>query len=130
MTTPQVTSGTLLKCSFGSVPTALVVLPDLGVTASALPAATVLDNKAMINVPSFGMCSSIANPAVAAATAAAMGSLTPMPCVPVLAAPWTPGVPKVTIGGMAALDTKCTLMCSWLGTIEVSMPAQATVTVP
>jgi hypothetical protein len=130
MSTPDVTSGTQLKCSFGSVPSVLVVLPDLRVTACNLPAATIMDNKPMVNVPSFGMCSSLANPTVAAATAAAMGALTPMPCVPALAAPWTPGTPTVTIGGLAALDTKCSLLCTWLGTIEVTMPAQVTVTVP
>ena len=39
---------------------------------------------------------------MAAATAAALGVLTPMPCIPVTAAPWMPGVPQVLIGNMPA----------------------------
>lgn len=130
MSTPDVTSSALLKCSFGAMPAPLVVLPEHLVTACNLPAATIMDNKPMVNVPSFGMCSSPTNPAVAAATAAALGVLTPMPCLPALAAPWIPGTPTVTIGGIPALDTNCTLLCNWLGVIEVEMPAQVTVTVP
>jgi hypothetical protein len=130
MSTPDVTSSALLKCSFGAMPAPFVVLPEHRVTACNLPSATIMDNKPMVNVPSFGMCSSPTNPTVAAATAAALGVLTPMPCLPALAAPWIPGTPTVTIGGIPALDTNCTLLCNWLGVIEVEMPAQVTVTVP
>lgn len=130
MSTPDVTSGALLKCSFGVMPAPLVVMPEHRVTACNLPCATILDNKPIVNVPSFGMCSSPANPEVIAATAAALGVPTPMPCMPALAAPWMPGTPTVTIGGIPALDTNCTLLCNWLGVIEIDMPAQVTVTVP
>ncbi len=130
MPTPDVTSSALLKCSFGLVPTPFVVLPENRVTACNFPAATIMDNKPIVNVPGFGMCSSPANPEVIAATAAALGVLTPMPCVPALEAPWMPGTPTVTIGGLPALDTNCTLLCNWLGVIEVAAPAQVTVTVP
>jgi hypothetical protein len=78
----------------------------------------------MLNVLPFGMCSSPANPTVAAATAAALGVLTPMPCVPFTAAPWIPGVPTVLIGNMPAVDNNCKLMCSWGGVIQVVSPGQ------
>jgi hypothetical protein len=130
MSTPEVTATALLQCSFGVAPAPLNVLPEHRVTACNLPCGTILDNKPMVNVPSFGMCSAPTNPAVIAATSAALGVPTPAPCIPALAAPWVPGTPTVTIGNIPALDTNCTLMCTWLGMIKVELPAQMTVTVP
>ena len=84
----QVVAGAVLQCSFGAAPAALVVLPANRVLAGGPPAATIMDHAPMMNVPPFGMCSTPSNPMVAAATAAALGVLTPMPCIPVTAAPW------------------------------------------
>ena len=47
-----------------------------------------MDNQPIANIAPFGVCISLANPAVAAATAAAMGVLVPLPCMPVTPAPW------------------------------------------
>jgi hypothetical protein len=123
----QVTSGAMLACSFGAAPSALTVLPANRVEAGGTPAANIMDHAPLVNVMPFGMCSSPANPVVAAATTAALGVLTPMPCVPATAAPWAPGVPITLIGGMPALDTTCKLMCNWGGVIQVTAPAQVTV---
>lgn len=122
----QVVMGATLQCTFGAAPSSLVVLPQNHVNVT-VPAANILDNKPIVNIPPFGMCSSPSNPTVAAATAAAMGVLTPMPCVPVTAAPWAPGSAKVTIGKMPALDSTCKLMCSWGGVIQIVSPAQTKV---
>ena len=130
MSTPEVTSAAILTCSFGALPVPLNVLPENRVTACSLPCGTILDNKTMVNVASFGLCTSPTNPEVIALTAAALGVPTPAPCIPALAAPWIPGTPTVTIGGIPALDTSCTLLCNWLGEITVEMPGQMTVTVP
>jgi hypothetical protein len=116
-------TGAILQCSFGVAPSPLNVLPVNGVMGTA-PIANVMDNVPMVNVSPFGMCSSLANPTVAAATAAALGVLTPMPCVPVTTAPWVPGVPTVLVGNMPALDMNSKLMCSWGGVIQILSPGQ------
>jgi hypothetical protein len=125
----QVTAGTTLQCSFGAAPGTLGVLPANRVLSGA-PAATIMDHLPMVNVIPFGMCNCPANPMVAAATAAALGVLTPMPCVPVTAAPWVPGSPTVLIGGLPALQNSSKLMCSWGGVIQIVAPAQFTTMVP
>ena len=76
------------------------------------------------------MCSSMANPTVASATAAAMGALTPMPCVPVLTAPWTPGVPTVLVGGIPLLNNTSKLLCAYGGVIQVTMTPAMTIQTP
>ena len=121
--------GAILQCSFGVAPSSLVVLP-LNRVLTGTPAANIMDNKPVVNVPPFGMCSSPANPTVAAATAAALGVLTPMPCVPVTPAPWAPGAPTVLIANMPALDNNSKLMCTWGGVIQINSPGQATVEIP
>ncbi|MCE9607513.1 MAG: DUF4280 domain-containing protein [Planctomycetia bacterium] len=119
---PQVAMGAMMKCSFGAVPSSLIVIPPLVLTDG--PAgANIMDNVPIANIPPFGMCKSIANPTVAAATAAALGVLTPMPCVPVIPAPWAPGAPKTLLRGMPALDSASKCMCTWAGVIQITKPA-------
>lgn len=124
----QVVNGALCMCSFGAAPSSLMVLPTNCVNASSQPAATIMDNIPFLNVLPFGMCMSPSNPAVAAATAAALGVLTPMPCTPVIPAPWAPGVPTVTIANQPALDNSSTLTCAYGGVITISFPGQVAVT--
>ena len=126
----QVCMGAMMQCSFGVAPSSLVVLPTNAAMAGGPPAATIMDNIPIVNIPPFGMCTSPSNPTVAAATAAALGVLTPMPCVPVTAAPWAPGSPTVMIGNMPALNNSSKLMCSWGGVIQIVAPGEFTVMVP
>jgi hypothetical protein len=123
----QVVSGAMMMCSFGAAPSTLNVLPVNRTMAGGVPAANIMDNKPMVNIPPFGMCTSIANPSVASATSAAMGVLTPMPCVPVIPAPWTAGSPTVLIGNMPALNNTSTCMCTWAGVISITFAGQVTV---
>jgi len=125
----QITTGAMMTCSFGVAPSALVVLPANKVMAGGVPAATIMDFAPMVNIPPFGMCSSMSNPTVIAATAAALGVPTPMPCIPATVAPWTPGVPTTKIGEMDALNNSCSLTCMWGGKIQFTAPAQTTVMV-
>jgi uncharacterized Zn-binding protein involved in type VI secretion len=114
-----------LMCSFGAAPSALQVVPKgPPVQAGGQMAATIQDFAPNVNIMPFGMCNTPSNPQVAAATSAAMGVLTPQPCIPVTTAPWTPGSPTVMINGAPALTNSCQCMCAWGGVITISMPGQ------
>jgi hypothetical protein len=125
----QVCTGAMMLCSFGMAPSSLVVLP-LNRVLMQTPAANIMDNKPFMNIIPFGMCTSLANPTVAAATAAALGVLTPMPCIPVIPGPWVVGAPTVLIGNMPALNNNSKLMCAYGGVIQILNPGQFTVMVP
>lgn len=125
-----VVQGTTLQCTFGMAPSNLVVTPEKLVTAGGMPAANIMDHKPMVNIMPFGACQSLANPQVAAATAAAQGVLTPQPCIPATATPWAPGSPTVLIKNLPALNNSSKCMCNWAGVISVTVPGQMTVMVP
>jgi len=126
---PQVVNGAMLACSFGAAPSTLTTMPaGIPVTAGGQQAATISHMMPMVNIAPFGMCITLSNPQVAAATAAAQGVLTPQPCIPVITAPWAPGSAKVTIGGVPALTPSSTCQCLWGGTITISNPGQVKVT--
>ena len=124
-----VANGAMIVCSFGVAPSTLVVLPKSRTTMDGNPAANILDMVPIVNIPPFGMCTSLANPTVAAATAAALGVLTPMPCVPVTT-PWKPGSPTVHVGGLPALTNASTCNCAWGGVITITAPGQFTSQAP
>ena len=126
----QVVMGAQLTCSFGAAPSVLVVLPVNRTLSSYVPAANIMDHIPMVNIMSFGMCSSLTNPVVATATTAASGVLTPMPCIPVTPAPWAPGSPTVLIANMPALNATSKCMCAFGGVIEVANAGQATEKIP
>ena len=103
-----------------SVP--LATTPQATPVNAGTPAGTIDDYIPLTNIPSFGMCGAIANPAVAAATAAKAGAFTPAPCTPAVNTPWTPGATKLKIGGRPALHQGCQAMCAWGGLITISTP--------
>ena len=125
-----VCNGAQLQCSMGTTPGTFTVLPENLVNAVNNPAATIMDNIPMKNVLPFGMCTTLSNPQVAAATSAAQGVLTPQPCIPVIAAPWTPGAATVMVSNKPALNSSSTCMCNWGGAITVTNPGQQTVKIP
>lgn len=118
--------GATLQCSFGMAPSTLTVLPANRVV-SKMPMATIMDNVPMVNILPFGMCQSMANPTVASATAAALGVLTPMPCIPVIPAPWAPGSPTVLAGGKPCLNQSSKCMCAYGGVIQITNPGTTNV---
>lgn len=126
----QVCMGAMMQCSFGVAPSSLVVLPTNKVMTNMVPDANIMDHIPMVNIMPFGMCTSIANPTVAAATAAALGVLTPMPCIPATPAPWVAGAPTVLLGNFPSLDNVSQLMCMWAGVITFVDAGEATVQIP
>ena len=125
----QVCTGAMMNCTFGMAPSTFNATPKMVMT-SQMQAGIIMDHVPMMNVPPFGMCNSPSNPQVAAATAAALGVLTPMPCIPVLPAPWVPGAPTVLITNQPALDNTCKLNCAWGGVISFATPGQFTHQIP
>lgn len=125
-----VTLGAMLQCSFGVAPSNLVVLPAKKTLFESKPVATIMDNKPFLNILPFGVCQTLSNPMTAALTAAALGVLTPAPCIPVITAPWVPGSPTVLIGGEPALNNSSQCICAWGGLIAITNPGATTETVP
>lgn len=126
----MVVDGAVLSCPFGTVPGTLKVTSQMEVLAEGKPAATLFDMTGKVNISGFGMCTSLANPQVAAATAAALGVLTPQPCMFVSAAPWM--TPKVMPLGknIPCLCSDSRIMCTLgMGMISVMNPGQGKVVV-
>ncbi len=125
----QTCTGAMMKCSFGAAPSTFVATPKPVITSN-MPAGNILDHIPIVNIQPFGMCLSMANPTVAAATSAALGVFTPMPCLPNTPAPWMPGAPNVLVCNAPALDNVSTLMCVWGGVITFATPGQFTHQIP
>lgn len=109
-----VSSGSTCMCSFGVAP--IPIVSGGKTMASGMPAL----NVSSLPTGTFGMCTTQTNPAVAAATAAALGVPTPAPCAPAFAGMWIPGDTMTLIGGRPALTNQCKLMCSFGGQISIS----------
>lgn len=120
----QTTTGAMMMCTMGLAPATLSVLPVSMVSVPSTPAATIMDYAPMVNIPPFGACKSPAYPPTAAATAAALGVLTPTPCVPSPPAPWLVGKPTIMHSNKPALDDTGKVMCMWGGTISFNAPGQ------
>ena len=91
-----VVTGASAMCSFGTAPGTVNATSQTVCMVEGKPAATIQDCQSA-NITPFGMCVSMANPQVAAATAAALGVLTPQPCMLVPAGTWIPTKPAVLV---------------------------------
>ena len=119
-----VVTSAMMKCTFGLTPCPLVVNPSRTRMIGGLQMANIGDFVPMTNISSFGMCSAPTNPAVIAATSAAMGVFTPAPCVPAITTPWMPGKPDTLVQGLPALTKSCMNTCMWLGQISFTTDGQ------
>ncbi len=120
----------LIQCIFGLTPSPLTVLPDRTVSAEFMLMGNISDMVPFMNIEIFGECVSLANPEVIIATAAAMGVLTPMPCVPIVVDPWVSEALNVLVEGPPALDMTAIVMCIWAGAIHIDENWNTTVMVP
>jgi hypothetical protein len=120
-----VVSGAMAMCSKGVAPSALKFPPMPNIIAQT-PMGNITAMVPMMNVMPFGMCTSPANPKVAAATAAAMGVLTPQPCLPAPTGPWAPGS-KAKIGPNPGILASSKLTCAYAGQIKITVPGQTIV---
>lgn len=114
----------LLRCIFGNAPSPLMVLPINKYICVMGPGANMLDSKPFLNVLPFGMCISPGNPMFIAATAAALGVPTPVPCIPMTTNPWVPPNPTVVVGTAPAISKTAMLMCNWGGLIMQQTPGE------
>ena len=122
-------TGGQMMCTMGMAPSVFSATPKMVMTGN-MPAGNIMDFIPIANIAPFGMCMSPSNPTVAAATAAALGVLTPMPCVPNTVTPWAPGSPTVIVAGSPALNNTSTLNCVWAGVITFMTPGEFTELIP
>ncbi|MGI5979101.1 MAG: DUF4280 domain-containing protein [Oscillospiraceae bacterium] len=117
----SVVTGAVAMCTCGLSPGTLIGTSK--VFMGGAPCLTIRDAAPLQNIGSFGMCTTQSNPAVAAATAAALGVPTPAPCVPAPAGIWQcAGAPMV--GGAPALTSEGTITCAYGGSISIRDPGQ------
>ena len=122
----MVVTGAMTVSTMGMAPGTLTASVQSVCLAGGKPVAVVGDMAPMASVGACGMCTSMMNPTVSAATAAALGVLTPQPCVPAPAGPWKPGG-AVIIAGAPCLSSDSVLNCAYGGVISITNPGQTQV---
>ncbi|BED92698.1 MAG: DUF4280 domain-containing protein [Candidatus Paraimprobicoccus trichonymphae] len=134
--------GPLVPGPISKIPNLLTILPTCKVMIHGNFAATIMDNKPMVNIKPFQMsCGSPANlsnvnatiTATIAATAAALGVPTPMhvytPCFPNFTAPWIPPKTCTFIAGNSAIDKTSIVICANGGVVKISSASALRVSV-
>lgn len=130
MTLAVVAELSLIQCPFGTEPTPLNVLPDRTILAEGMLMGNITDAITIVNIPTFGECTTLSNPETEAATDAASGVLTPMPCIPVITDVWESEALTVIATEGSALDQTSIILCDYGGVIFVDEPGNATIMVP
>lgn len=118
-----VSTGATLKCSMGTSEAFFQATPKM-VSVSGKEQGNILDFVPLTNIPPFGRCRSLAYPPTASATAANLGKLTPMPCVPGTCTAWSAVDPQCTLCGSPALREEAKLTCMYGGSISIVKPGQ------
>ena len=119
-----VCSGATMKCTFGDRKAKLTVYPDRTVFLTGQPMANISDHTSLYNIAPFGKCHTTAFPPTGAATAAAHGKLTPMPCIPGTNSNWLHGKDDYIIKGNPALLKSSFCRCCYGGVITITDDGQ------
>lgn len=120
-----VVSGASIGCTMGLGSGTLNATSQVKIQFNGATVAT-KDDVGAQNLGPCGMCTSMGNPAVSSATAAALGVLTPQPCTPMAGGPWqASGTTKVA--GAFPITNESTLICSYGGSIFITNSGQTKV---
>lgn len=119
-----VVMGAMTECTWGSMDGRLILPISHGVYIKEKAQLNIMDFKPFYNILPFGMCSSLANPIVAAATAANQGVLRKMPCTPVVVTPWISGKTDSMVENQPALLCSSMNMCLFCGLITINDDGQ------
>ena len=102
-----VTTGALLKCSQGVLPTPFMTTSNVLFTVAHLPVGTVLDMAPLVNIVPFGICQQLTK----------LASGVPTPCVPAPTGWQQPG-PRFAVQKNAVLTKASCTRCAIGGQIE------------
>ncbi|MBE1555939.1 DUF4280 domain-containing protein [Sporosarcina limicola] len=119
-----VVAGATVSCSQGDQTSILTMPTSHGVYVKDKAQMNIMDYKPYTNIQPFGKCHTLANPTVAAATAANQGVLQPMPCTPVVTMPWIDGKADQWVEKFPTLVNQSSNMCLYCGTIKVEEDGQ------
>jgi Domain of unknown function (DUF4280) len=134
-----VVAGAYLKCSCCDTYSVLTAPLSHGVYIKDKAQMNIMDFKPIANIKTFGMCKSIKNPSVAAATAIScgmqvlvpglaliklilgkdMGPVQPMPCQPVITKQWEDGKKDKLVENQPALLNISKNSCAYGGEITI-----------
>lgn len=119
-------SGASIICTMGLGIGMFTATSQMVCLAGGKPMGTIRDTGPLINVGTCGMCTSLLNPTVSAATAAALGVLTPQPCIPSPVGVWLPGS-QTMAGNTPCITIESKLTCAYGGSIGITAPGQTKV---
>jgi YD repeat-containing protein len=119
-----VVEGATLKCSCGSATSELKTPGRKKSYIHHKLQANITDCRPMVNIQPFGLCDSLSNPDVQAATAANHGRLKKMPCQPKLTMKWINGKEDQNVDGAPALIETSANMCLYGGKISIEDDGQ------
>ena len=111
-------------CTMGLAPGNLTVTNNSKEMIENKPIATIQDAVGMSNITPCGNCVSMMYPPTASATAAALGVLTPQPCMPQTTGIWTGSQSKKLVNNVPALSQEAKCQCVYGGTISIVNPSQ------
>ncbi len=120
-----VVRGASMRCSCGSHKRKINLPASHGAFVKTKPMMNEDDYKS-VNVPSFGVCSSSANPSSAKVYLVAEngGQVEGKPCKPMLMQPWMNTMEKTRVENKPALTTSSCHMCMYKGSITFESSGQ------